>query len=507
LADFNLDYTPPEYFETTSRSILRIGDFRFSSIIMKPSTKTQAYSLSLGDLAFHVCNHKYPYDGENSLLPRSSLMWNAVGKPTIKATPSTSMPTLETLLRELGFVRVLSLDMMDAIIVVREKTGGSAPKLMTSLTFGTLSMNACKDAFSCFASTVGEFNAKLTALTDDDINALSMESTGGFSRNAERPKPSSQADITSNPLTADHFASHSTKIQNNDDEINLLDGYEWTAIDHDPLPEPKIPDGDEQFAGWYNSSKTLDPKGPLIGGSVTPRIKQQHFPLHAISDPLSDGDMGASKFAGNDANLVLKSRLMIHQLTVKFRFYDGYDWPEKMSPEQSKAATRSGASFVIETLPDLERLQLKEALSKNDAIEESRKAKLLGDLLAAPEEASSTFSSAPLPEERATNIELKEKVRRFSRKSHLFFQLSANGVTLRTDSYEKDTSHRLVNILALSVSDLFIAETASRPSPIKMLGEWVNDNEHPHDSRFGTLMFKVCAFAVPGFFRPSHLLI
>eukprot|EP00980_Cylindrotheca_fusiformis_P014868 scaffold4060_cov121-Cylindrotheca_fusiformis.AAC.2 len=483
LADFNLDYTPPTYFDTMSRNILRIGDFRFSSNIMKPITKTQAYSISLGDLAFHVCNHKLSYRREDLLLCRSSLMWNTNQKPEPVASASTSMSTSETLLRELGFVSVLSLDMMDAIVVVREKARESTPKLMTSLTFGTLSMNACKDAFSCFATTMGELNAKLTALTDDDIKELSKEDTG----DARIPALSSPVgkEMT---IHENEFLGDVPKPKNGVGETNLLDGYEWTAIDHDPLPEPKIPDGDEQVAGWYNGEKKSDSDGPF--GKVLPQIIQQHFPVRAVSDPLSDGDMGASTFVGKGATVVLKSRLMIHQLTVKIRLYDGYDWPENMSQEQIAAATRRGASFVIDTLPEIERKQLKDKLNQN-AGAESRKAKLLGDLLAQPEVVSDTFSSMPLPEEKATSIELKERVRRFSRKSHLFCQVSANGVTLRIDSYEKDKSHRLVSVLALSVSDLFIAETASGPSPIKMLGEWVNDNEHPHDSRFGTLMVKM----------------
>ena len=34
----------------------------------------------------------------------------------------------------------------------------------------------------------------------------------------------------------------------------------------------------------------------------------------------------------------------------------------------------------------------------------------------------------------------------------------------------------------LSVEDLFIAKSISNVQPIKMLGEWVNDVEHPRDT-------------------------
>jgi len=43
----------------------------------------------------------------------------------------------------------------------------------------------------------------------------------------------------------------------------------------------------------------------------------------------------------------------------------------------------------------------------------------------------------------------------------------------------------------LSVMDLFIAETISNENPKKMMGEWVNDLEHPRDTRDGFLMMKM----------------
>lgn len=485
LSDVNFDYTPPEYFETPSRTIFRLGDFRFSSNIMKPPTKTQAYSISLGDITFHVCDKKYKHDSEDRSLCRSNLVWRTTATNILQGQKFTAPPTAETLLRELEFVKVVSLDTVDAVILTREK--GSVekayePTTLTSLTFGTLSLRSCKDSFSCFATSMGELNAKLTALTDRDIESLREESdalAASFDQREHEPNSDNRVAV------ATGSRQHRSRPQ-------MLDGYDWTTVDHDPLPELPIPEGDDQVARWYGSSSSQE--GAMIsssGNTTTPRIIHQHFPLHAVSDPLSDGDLGASNHAGDTATINLKSRLIIHQLSIKLRFFDGYDWPSRMSPEQRKAAGQQGASFVIETLPEAERLELKEKLRKEAEAKQSTKAQLLSDLLGPSEEASSTFLSAPLPEEKAAAIEANEKVRRFSRKPHLFFQLSANGVTLRIDSLESHPSHRLVSILALSVADLFIAETASGPTPIKMLGEWVNDSEHPHDTRYGTLMMKV----------------
>jgi len=372
---------------------------------------------------------------------------------------------------------------MDAVILTREKMNVAVyePRTLTSLTFGTLSMTACKDSFSCFATSMGELNAKVTALTDADIESLRVE------REPKESVSENRTDGNEFALGSGDSTDTSVEARQQKPRQQMLDGYDWTTVDHDPLPELPIPDGDEQVARYYSRGA----KDLQAGNGTTPRIVQQHFPLHAVSDPLSDGDLGASKHTGDYAKINLKSRLIIHQLSVKFRFFDGYDWPSRMSAEQRKAAGRQGTSFVIETLPDDERQALKEQLKKEAEAKKSTKAQLLSGLLGPPEETSTIFSSTPLPEEKAAAIEASEKVRRFSRKPHLFFQLSANGVTLRIDSLENDPSHRLVSIMALSVADLFIAETASGPSPIKMLGEWVNDNEHPHDTRYGTLMMKM----------------
>ena len=123
---------------------------------------------------------------------------------------------------------------------------------------------------------------------------------------------------------------------------------------------------------------------------------------------------------------------------------------------------------------------------------QSRKSQLMAGLLDSnPEETSTTFASTPLPEERAAKLERQADILLYSRKSNLYFQVSANGVTVRIDSFEKSQTTRLVSILDVAIADLFIAETVSLSNPIKLLGEWVNDTQHPRDTRCGMLMMKV----------------
>jgi len=213
--------------------------------------------------------------------------------------------------------------------------------------------------------------------------------------------------------------------------------------------------------------------------------------------------MGASKYAGEGANLTLKSQLLVHKLAVKLRFYDGYDWPDKVS-DREKTFLRKNGAFVIEPISRAEAIKTKDALANDIAnkLEEQeaaflkRKVAIMADLLATQdeEEEKSPFETTPLPEERAKRIEQQTEIRRLARKSKLYLQVSVNGVTVRIDAYEESNTHRLASVMSISVSDFFVAETASLSCPVKMLGEWVNENEHPRDTRFGTLMLKVMSW-------------
>lgn len=476
---------------------------------MSPSGPVQGYSLSIGDLYYHVCNRRYSYTREHSSICRAGVVLSSQDIPTNKFGTRGPAKATETLLRELGFVEVLSLDSMDAVIAVANNgdvtKGVKHPKIRTNLTFGILSIHACKDSFNCFTGTVGELQAKLTALSEADIEAMRTESP-------TPPRPKIQQPKTAKPSTTRRKQINLRKKPSSPKSSFLLDGYDWTTIDHDPyLPELKIPEGHEQAAVWYDDtasgSAPIDPnksRAAIFPGKIIP----QHFPIQALHDPLADGDMGASHHAGENANITVKSRLLVHKLTVKTRFFDGYDWPEAVTVKQLKAAKEKDAEFVIEPIP-------KAAPAADDSTEGgdsndfdevqkqtekslARKSKLMSDLLdgEGKDTTDTTFKKTPLPEDRAFVMERRAEVRRLSRKTSLFFQISANGVRLRVDSLEKSDSHRLVSILTLNVSDLFLAETASLSNPIKMLGEWVNDSQHPRDTRHGTLMLKVRTHAL-----------
>ena len=64
-------------------------------------------------------------------------------------------------------------------------------------------------------------------------------------------------------------------------------------------------------------------------------------------------------------------------------------------------------------------------------------------------------------------------------------------MSVRLDSLEESKDHRLASCLSVKAKDFFVAETISNNRPVKMVGEWFNDDEHPRDSNDGLFMMKV----------------
>jgi hypothetical protein len=524
LADCSFDYTSLKQFNTASRSILRIGDLRLSSNILSPAGSVQAFSISVGDISWYLCNNRYPYNFENSLLLGASLI---IAPEDISFIPppmmeSRNISPSEIVFREMGFKTILTLESIDAIIKrvqpqINQGDGllSQEPRLTISLTAGELSLYACKDSFQCFTSTIGDLQAKATAVSNEELEELRakslyvlkpsevieqerfFDSRSGHEQNQTKTETSSGVG---------QLLNHSQSLGEREFlpmEANgefLLDGYDWTTIDHDPTVE--IPPGDEQVARWYiqppasepcengglsasfsmpsTDSQTAQPQPPL-------RLISQHFPLH-VSNPLGDGDMGAAKFAGTKA-IVVQSRILLHDMKFKVRFFDGYDWPESKKPRKSK----QGGLFVIDEPVSEEQddSETSTVTHDGDASKGRKAAALMGGLLAGGPDDTSTFRGLPLPEERAKSLLTQNELRRLARRTNSYMQFSAAGVRLRVDSYLDSIEHRLNSCLDLSMTDFFVAETISSFNPVKLMGEWFNEEIHPRDSRDGILMLKV----------------
>lgn len=496
-ADVNIDYKAPRYFETHSKSIIRVGDFRLSSNMMKPAGLKQSYKLSVGDVTYHITSdmNENQYRNENSSLCRSSLI---VKRETCAEGPKTSlfgtMP--EAILRELNFVNIVSLDALDLVLTQRNEEVASGfdrskdPSVSISVTAGTLSVHGCKDSFTCFSKSVGELQSKLVGLTDNDIEILKEKSLGSMLKSKST---GIQEQVFDDFEHENQYLIQAVKTPKEEDSSHpiLLDGHEWTTIENDLSPGLVIPPGDEQISGWYNTDQNRP------GESLPPsQMKHQHFPFHATVDLLSQGDMGARTLVGETEDLVLKSGLSVRKLNVKIRLFDGYDWPDKCSVSQKKAVERLDKNFVIEPLPqsDLERNKTEDAEENMPPFK--TRAKLMEELLDLEDNPfEAVFEEVPLPEDKASRINHEKYLRLSRRRPNAFCQVSLNGISLRMDSYQQSKSNRLQSILEVSVSNLFVAETVSDSKPIKMIGEWSNDYEHPRDTRFGTLMLNMATWA------------
>lgn len=504
-ADINLDYQSPRNFKTISTSIIRIGDLRLSSNLMQPSGFKQAFSLSIGDVMYHIaptCTMlEKSRKNENYNLCRSYLV--AKEKKTCelpRAITSLFGTMPEAKLKELNFVNVLSLDKIDTIITLSKSKCFQEPPMSIRLSIGTLAIHSCKDSFSFLTDSVGELQAKLTALTDKDMEVLkSIPSTNTI--RVEKQVNGRQKENTNG-------RSSFTKDISSDSPVLLLDGHEWTTIDMDFSTELVIPPGNEQIAGWYRTSEDTTAR------ACPSKIIHRHFPLYLIEDSLSEGDMGARTLVKESAGLFLKSQVLIDKASLKVRFFDGYDWPSLCSIQQKEAAMRPGRLFIIEPSPaqrSKEGDDIDNSKRSSRELLTARKEEIMANLAVSNK---SFLNEISLPEEKASAIHRKKHLRLNSRKSNTFFQISLNDIVLRMDSYKSSHTHRLQSVLEMSVSKLFVAETINSSNHIEMFAaphdeseiegkkssakpafvayHWKND---PQDTRFGTLMINMITWA------------
>lgn len=526
VADCNFDYSSAPRFKTASRSIVRVGDLRISSNMMWPRTAIQAYTISLGDVSLYVCNSRYPYNFEN----RRLISAQSVFQPDEFTLATLGLPEdaePDEVLRSMNYRTILTVDSIDAIIAVSNAKPRNAadPSVCATLTIGQVCMFACKDSFARFTSTIGELSAEMTAITDDVLDVLRSKSKESRSAQALLETDTDMNEKADTPLDSHEDLKKRSIIRpsvgtsRNDNRVPnfLLDGYDWTTIDSDECGKPGILKGEEQSARWYGNVEAASPSTYAgndevtfvsgLGGDETkktardqslgPRIISHHFPLNPVSDPIGDGDMGVTKFAGSNVKPQIRTRLIVHDLAFRLRFFDGFDWPELLD-EKTRASPRCEAFIIPEvnaatTEDEADKTEGGKAFvdGNNDTEKVGLKAKLMGDLLSGGPVQGSTFENIPLPEERGKTLKEQAEIRRLARRTSKFFQVATSGVSLRIDSMEESSEHRLVSCLNLKVQDMFLAETISCNRPIKMLGEWFNEQEHPRDSNDGLIMLKV----------------
>lgn len=517
LADCNIDYTSPVEFDNPARLILRVGDLRASSNIVSPAGPVQAYRLSVGDVTASLCNTRFSHDTEDKLLTRAG---------TVLSTVNHSVPvSADKILHQMNLITMMTVDSFDmslakrvALTSTQKKSGLSDPNLSIGLTFGNVCLYGCKDSFACFADTIGELQLRITSLNKDAIRGLKaiddewrskkIPSENIFNDYGETSVKQAKDASTENPLLFEYTRSTTN-------EEFALDGYDWTTVDHEWSKHGGLDAGDEQSAGWYGGSDSegatklqSQPDSEKVhilaghgdGGTTANtfnptnvKIIANHIAAETGSDPM---DMDTARLAQTADAPPVEARIFVRDLKLRCRFFDGYDWP--LSKKRAKGETRSSDDFVIEeniqarnkARADLQK-GIEERIDDQAAVEMNKKAELLGDLLDKQgEKAGNTFQNAPLPEERSLHLNDLAEQRRLARRIDRFFQVSLSGLKLRVDTFARSDKHLLASCMDLSIGDFFLAETISGLKPVKVLGEWLNEIEHPRISSDGLIMMK-----------------
>jgi autophagy-related protein 2 len=510
LADCNLDYTTPKTFSTASRTLVRLGDLRLSSNLIWPLGKRQTCRISLGDLSVLLCSTRYDHNFESSLISRASTILHEND-----LLASKNFVSADDILRDMSLVTILTLDTMDTMLAlsapdtkVNERSTNAI--VTVGIAFGMLSLYGCRDTFACFTETLGELQQFVTAVDGDDIKAMKEKSPLLIDPGVNGCDATTKVENVGTVIEASDGTSES--LIATDDELGA-DGDAWATVETEWTNISSIAQDEEQAAGWYTSDDKNDDSKPVddVGISAVHldrindteperapqsilRIIPNHFPLKPISDPFSESDANIAKYAGTLIAPRPQARILVRDGKVRFRFFDGYDWPKL-----KKRVYNQDGDFVIE--PVLRKLEAeKERLiqqelegSKHETVE--AKTTLLDDLLTEKLDTNeTTFASTPLPEERGAMLEDLAEQRRLSRRMNKFLQISLSGLKVRLDAFPESDDHRLANCIDVKMADFFVAETVSSSKPIKLLGEWFNETEHPRDSNDGLIMMKMVSW-------------
>jgi len=546
LADCNFDYSPPQTFKRRSRVILRMGEIRLTSNIVTPAAAVQAYKVSLSDLRLHICNYRHSYNEENSLLSlahRHLSKDDTVVPDKASCLSGRNIVGLDDALCRMDFVNVVVVDTLDAIIFKSNNVRGghrqNDPASTVALTLGKLSVYACRDSFSCLNESYNEWFIKSTTLSEEEIEKLreasESQSEVGLDQDSSsaenecllplehktppifrtknavddepkksvdnsRPSPISNKrssapshqehrddavslDLTKSLLFQNYYTfdakSNRQELgrrqevgdfavkRNGDDKIlqSSSSEDEWATVEHDFARHSNIPRERDQSAGWVicDSNTTAGSTWGAQTSSQPKRVKvfPQHIPVRPNLDPFAGGTVNTAKLAGTHVAPDIGARVIVKDGAIILRFFEGLDW--------------------VTDAPQFH--QRKERIT-------DRKKVLLSGLIDGDEK-SSPLNVPPLPEERNKNLQRELARKKLRRNPNRYFQISIGGLKLKNDSFAESKDHQLSSILDLSMSDFFIAETISNGDPSKMMGEWINESEHPRDDSDGIIMLKM----------------
>jgi len=514
-ADCTIDYKSPSRYNTASRLLLRVGEFRITSNLLIPLCSLQSFRISLGDLSLHLANKRHSYNYENMRLSLAARILHPEDQVVDgKVSAKWHTQALENVLQSMNFVTVVMLDSMTATVMVsnddKKKTRSTErpPKVAIAASFGCLNSYCCKDSFACLISTINEVQMEMVSLSDEQIEELRGKRIGYQPAISEDENDAEMDDsqpvwaleVPDNELSASelrkkhqmrkertplsmkpYYTVQTGETETHEAKESFAEDNDWTTIDHEWSREETIPQGQEQSSTWLGEGISIQDGGL--------RVFPQHVPVYHIKNPFEVGNMNADRYAGTKESPLVGLRIIIGDLGVNCRFFDGYDW---IPDAKLMAIQHKSTQEVKEQQIAVSRKRAGTEEDEHNAFLR-KKNDLMGDLLGGQDslEPATTFQNVPLPEERVVSMRLKAEERRLARRTNRFFQFSASGVKVRLDAFPETSQHRLASCLDLTLNDMFLSETLSSSNPIKMLGEWVNEVEHPRDSSDGLVMFKL----------------
>lgn len=475
LYDCNIDYYSASRFTKQSRAILRWGELRLGSSVTVPLSPDQRIGLTVRDISLSLCPTKHPYHFENSKLIVPSMTLS----PPDRLSLNTDIDHQRKII--LSEMKLRTIMTLDRLCVTATKSS-SPSKLNMEIKAGEMSAFLCKDSFLNLMDSLNDLTLEAFAVDDGTIeakqcfNVLSSEHDSFFDAAS---KESSKEDSYHDLFDAD-------SVDNPIVEEFLLDGYDWTTIDND-MQIPKGGCDDDQQARWYHSKSDTN---PLSTKNEEGRLNivSNYMSLSQRPDDLHFPDSATAKYSGLSTSPLPICTLMITDFQIKLRLFDGFDWPEFVPQPLSKATSKKNQNFIIGSV------QVDQEPPKQQHPSNQQKDEILSNLLSLEEVVDShpsPFAAIPLPEEKHEQSRISRNLSHLIRRTDRYFQLSSSGISMRVDSFADSTSHQLSSILSLKVNDFFVAETLSSPKPIKMVGEWFSETEHPRETNQGLLSLKV----------------
>jgi len=455
----------------------------------------------------NIANTRVRHNEENQNLSCANVVQFLLGRAGAQLNYGIP-PNFEQAISRMNFVQVASMDCLDSSIlcIARTSDGDGSNDIpvadcSVTLSIGRTRIYACKDSFLCFTETINELITEKTMPSSQELDEIRTEFFASKATRAEQAlhndsiesdssqecgpyflqKPSSLSEVIDNGLFASSILQEDSDIEEERDIIhnffetnqrnfrpwagdesslagedpNRADENDWTEVHHSWASDPSIPSNEEQAARWYTDNESDLRSSVLIPDHTrvivdrgarqhTPHLVASHIPVDPVSNPITNGDMGALNFAGCDDPPKVKLRVLINDMSLDCRLFDGLDW----KPSGTIHVPRQVAP-LIDTLLD--------------------------------DEIDPGHELFPSTDGQSKNI---------SRHSQRYFQVSFSGLNLRMDSFDESADHSLASCTELALVDFFLLETVSGKAPVKLMGEWVN-GIHPRDSNDGLVTMKM----------------